>query len=186
MSNQRTEEESIQNSQTVRIITESMGLLRAEMETIDKVAVKVAAKTTLIFRSVLALLGIITIYLVYLVYIMATHMGSMNSHLETMYGQFGIMADNMQKITSSVQSINYNVQGIPAISSHMTNMNSDVASMLASVHDINVSFSGMNNDVANIHIDTAEMSQHFNTVNNAVNHMRYNVNQISNPLTPFW
>ena len=93
---------SNQDTKTLVLLMDEMAKFRADMEDIDKAAVKIGANTSRMIRVVLAILGALSLYLAYLVFSMASYLAVMLTHLDHMYSQFGAMSDDMQMITQSV------------------------------------------------------------------------------------
>lgn len=170
------------DTKTLSIVSEELGQFRAEMETINKVATRIAAKTNRIIKWVMILLSIISIFLVYLVYSMSNYLAVMLGHLDDMYVEFGVMSENMQVITRSVESIGGNISGMPIIAENMNVMTTDLQRMTGSVQGIRLEMTGMETNTGNIGLDTQEMAQRFDNLGRAINHIGYNVNQMGKPL----
>ncbi len=170
-----------QDTQTLLALSEEMGQFRAEMETIDRVAVKIATRTTRIIRVVLVLLSVASLLLIYLVFSMASYLAVMLGHLDDMYAQFGIMSDDMQEITRSVENIGGNITGMPVIAHSMGNMSMDMTQIVGAVAAINQDMLSMESSTGVIGMDTAEMAHRFDNLNRAVSHIGYNVNQMGKP-----
>ncbi|MBF0255032.1 MAG: hypothetical protein HQL47_00935 [Gammaproteobacteria bacterium] len=167
--------------ETIGAITEVMTLFRAEMETIDKVAGKIANKTTRILKVVMVLLICVAIYLLFLIATMARDMHRMTTHLENMYVQFGSMSQDMQLITGLVLRMEDNVQGIREIAGHMQLLNNDMNGLIGSVSSMNGNMITMNGNIGLISQGTREMSHHFSNLTQNVDYMRHNVGVISSP-----
>jgi hypothetical protein len=172
---------SDQDTKTLLLLKETMGQFRAEMEAIDKNATKIAAGTNRTIRMVLALLGGASIYLVYLIYSMAGYLAVMLGHLDDMYAQFGLMSDDVQVITRSVENIGSNITGMPVLAKNMEVMSTDMLDMASSVETINNEMLRMESSTGVIGINTGEMALRFDSLNRAVNHIGYNVNQMGKP-----
>ena len=170
------------DTKTLTILTEEMGQFCAEMETIDKVATRIASKTTRIIRMVMITLAIASIFLSFLAYSMTNYLAVMLGHLDDMYAEFGIMSDNMQVITRSVDSIGGNVSGMPVIAENMSSMSADLKGMTGSVMDIKLEMNGMENNTGMLNVNTGEMVYRFDNLNRAVHHIGYNVNQMGKPI----
>jgi hypothetical protein len=172
---------SDQDTKTLLLLKETMGQFRAEMETIDKNATKIAAGTNRTIRMVLTLLGGASIYLVYLIYSMAGYLAVMLGHLDDMYAQFGLMSDDMQVITRSVENMGSNITGMPVMAKNMEVMSMDMLDMASSVEAMNNEMLRMESSTGVIGINTGEMALRFDNLNRAVNHIGYNVNQMGKP-----
>lgn len=170
------------DKKTLMILSEEMGQFCAEMETIDKVATRIASKTNRIIRIVMLTLAVASIFLSYLVYSMTSYLAVMLGNLDDMYAEFGIMSDNMQVITRSVDNIGGNVSGMPVIAENMSFMSADLKGMVGSVTDIKLEMSGMENNTGKLGTNTGEMAYRFDNLNRAVNHIGYNVNQMGKPI----
>lgn len=164
------------------VLTEEMGQFRAEMETLDKVATRIASKTKRIITFVMGTLVIASIFLGYLVYAMTSFLTVMLGHLDDMYAEFGVMSENMQVITRSVDNIGVNISGIPVIAENMSSMSADLKGMVGSVMDIKLEMNGMENNTGILAINTGEMAYRFDNLNRVTNHIGYNVNQMGKPI----
>lgn len=173
---------SDQDTKTLLVLTEAMGQFRAEMEAIDKDAVRIAVSTNRIIRLVLTLLGGLSLYLVYLIFSMAGYLAVMLGHLDNMYAQFGFMSDDMQVITRSVENIGGNITGMPVLAKNMNVMSMDMLDMASSVGAINNEMLRMESSTGVIDVNIGEMALRFYNLNRAVNHIGYNVNQMGKPL----
>jgi methyl-accepting chemotaxis protein len=173
---------SDQDTKTLALLAEEMGQFRAEMETIDKTAVKIAASTSRTIRVVLTLLSVLSLYLIYLVFSMASYLAVMLGHLDNMYAQFGLMSDDMQVITQSVENIGGNITGMPVIAENMTGIRTDMLDMVNSVESISHEITGMENSTGVIGLNTSEIALRFDNLNRTVNHIGYNVNQMGKPI----
>ena len=173
---------STPNSKTLLLLTEEMGQFRAEMETIDKVASRIASKTTRIIKVVMMMLAVASLVLIFLVYSMSNYLGVMLNHLDNMYAEFGIMSENMQMITGSVDNIGSNITGMPVIADNMQGMSTDLKGVVGSVQAIKHEMSGMENNTGKMGVNTKEMAHRFDNLNRAVNHIGYNVNQMGKPI----
>lgn len=170
------------DTKTLMILTEEMEQFRVEMETIDKVASRIAAKTSRIIRIVMITLALALVFLSFLVYAMTGYLSVMLGNLDDMYSEFGIMSENMQMITHSVDNIGANVSGMPVIANNMSSMSTDLTGMVGSVSNINLEMNGMENNTGMIGVNTGEMASRFVNLNRAVNHIGYNVNQMGKPI----
>ena len=170
------------NTKTLIILTEGMEQFRAEMETIDKVASRIAEKTSRIIRIVMNTLTVASVFLAFLVYSMTGYLTVMLGNLDDMYSEFGIMSENMQMITRSVESIGVNVSGMPLIANNMSSMSTDLTGMVGSVSNIQLEMNGMEHNTGMMGANTGEMASRFVNLNRAVNHIGYNVNQMGKPI----
>lgn len=166
---------------TIAAVSEVITQFRAEMETIDKVASKIANKTTRILRMVLGLLVVATLFLGVMIVDMASDMNRMTQHLQNMYVQFGTMSEDMQYMTQLVGQMEGNVRGIREIAGHMQLLNEDMNSMVNSVVDMNDNMVTMNGNIGLISHGTREMSHHFGRLTHTVDYMRHNVGVMSSP-----
>ena len=172
-------------------IASAMGEFRSEMEHFDIIGTKVAKRTRYILRIVFAILTISSIYLVFMIYEMADHMVIMTEHLESMYGRFGSMSQDMHGITELVDSMGNNISGIPEIAQSMVTMNNDVGVMTSSVFEINQSIGTIDYDMVRINTDMQEITGRLSNMNRAVNWMSNDVNEMaapmnSGPMSGFW
>ena len=163
-------------------MTEEMGQFRAEMEAIDKTATRIASKTSRIIRIVMVTLLVASLFLSFLVYAMTNYLAVMLGHLDDMYVEFGIMSENMQVITHSVDNIGGNISGMPVIAQNMNSMSTDLYDMVGSVQNIQLEMSGMENNTGKLGVNTGEMAYRFDNLNRVVNHIGYNVNQMGKPI----
>ena len=170
------------DTKTLMILTEEMRRFCAEMETIDKVATRIASKTTRIIKIVMGTLTVAFIFLGFLAYAMTSYLAVMLGHLDDMYAEFGIMSDNMQVITRSVDNIGGNISGMPVIAENMSSMSTDLKGMVGSVMDIKLEMNGMENNTGMLSVNTGEMAYRFDNLNRAVNYIGYNVNQMGKPI----
>ena len=170
------------DTKTLMILTDEMSQFRAEMETIDKAAIRIASKTKRIISVVMGTLTVASVFLSFLVYAMTNYLSVMLGHLDDMYAEFGIMSDNMQVITQSVGNIGVNISGIPVIGDNMTSMSTDLGGMVDSVRDIKLEMVGMENNTAMLTVKTNEMAYRFNNLSRVTNHIGYNVNQLGRPM----
>lgn len=170
------------DTKTLMILTEEMGQFCAEMETIDKIATRIASRTTRIIKIVVVALTVASIFLSFLAYSMTGYLAVMLGHLDDMYAEFGIMSDNMQVITRSVDNIGGNISGMPVIAENMSSMSTDLKGMLGSVTDIKLEMNGMENNTGMLGVNTREMAYRFDKLNRVVGHIGYNVNQMGKPI----
>lgn len=170
------------DTKTLMVLTEELGQFRTEMETLEGTAARIASKTKKIISLVMGTLSIASIFLSFLVYAMTDYLSVMLGHLDDMYAEFGIMSDNMQVITRTVDNIGDNISGIPVISENMTSMSSDLNGMVDSVKNIKTEMNGMENNTGILAVKTGEMSYRLNNLNRLTTHIGYNVNQIGRPL----
>ncbi len=166
---------------TIAAVSEVITQFRAEMETIDKVAGKIANKTTRILRVVLFLVVVSALFLMVLIVDMARDMHSMTRHLENMYVQFGSISEDMQHMTQLVSSMEGNVRGIREIAGHMQLLNNDMNRMVSSVVDMSDRMITMKGNIGLISGGTREMSHHFGRLTHSVDYMRHNVGVMSAP-----
>ena len=159
-----------------------MERFRAEMESVDETANRIASKTTYIIKLVMVILSLASLVLIYLVYSMSTHLAIILTHLDNMYSEFGIMSANMQEITHSVENIGGNISGMPLIAKNMNNMSADMGGMVGSVKDIKTEMLGMNHNTGSMSADTGEMANRFDSLNRSVHHIGYNINQMGKPI----
>lgn len=172
-------------------IADAMIGFRDEMQHYDVIGTKIAARTNLILRIVFTTLLFSSIYLVYMIFQMSSSMSVMTGHLESMYGRFGSMSQDMREITRMVDSMGNNISGIPVIAGSMTEMNEHVGAMSTSVQGMNTSMVAIDKDMAWIDMNMREMAGRMSNVNRAVNSMGYDVNEMaqpmnSGPMSGFW
>ncbi|MEO5364991.1 MAG: hypothetical protein H7831_01260 [Magnetococcus sp. WYHC-3] len=169
-------------------VSHILGKFRADMDAIDVVARKISSKTTRLIKAVLSLLILVSGFIFFQVYTLTMDMTSMLEQMNTMFVHFGGMSSDMKIITTSVNNMGANVQGIPNIADAMKNMNRDVGGMSQSVQGMKGDVESMNADVTRIGQGTSEMAGRFVHVSRAVDHMRYNVNHMATPtdmMNPF-
>jgi len=126
-----------------------------------------------------------------MIYQMANHMIVMTDHLESMYGRFGTMSQNMHGISELVDSMGNSISGIPVIAQSMMKMDEDVSAMTGSVTDINTSITTIDYDMVRINTDMYEMAGRLSNMNRAVNRISNDVNEMaapmnSGPMSGFW
>ena len=163
-------------------IADAMIEFRDEMKSYDVIGTRIAARTNFILRSVFAILFISSIYLVYMIFQMSSNMGIMTGHLESMYGRFGSMSQDMREITQMVDLMGNSISGIPLIAGSMVEMNEYVGAMNGSVQGMNTSMIAIDNDMAWIDLNMREMNSRMSNMNRAVNSMSYDVNEMSQPM----
>jgi methyl-accepting chemotaxis protein len=172
---------SNQDTKTIVLLMDEMAKFRADMEDIDKAAVKIGANTSRMIRVVLAILGALSLYLAYLVFSMASYLAVMLTHLDHMYSQFGAMSDDMQMITQSVKNMGGNITHMPFIAKNMSLMSTDLLEIADTTEAINDEMARMESSTGAIGANTGEMAFRFNNLSRAVNHIGYNVNQMGKP-----
>lgn len=172
-------------------IASAMASFRHEMEYYNGLGAKIANRTRLIMRAVFATLIVSFIYLVFMIFQMASNMSVMTGHLESMYGRFGSMSQDMREITGLVDSMGKSISGIPVIAQSMTQMDEDVGVMSGSVYEINTIITAIDNDMVRINSNMQEMTGRLSNMNRAVNWMSHDVNEMaapmnSGPMSEFW
>lgn len=191
MDNNNTIPPNEKTADAFEAIASTMVKFRNEMERFDTMGTKVANRTRFILRTVFATLTISSIYLVFMIYQMANHMIVMTDHLESMYGRFGTMSQNMHGISELVDSMGNSISGIPMIAQSMMKMDEDVSAMTGSVTDINTSITTIDYDMVRINTDMYEMAGRLSNMNRAVNRISNDVNEMaapmnSGPMSGFW
>ena len=191
MDNNNTIPPNEKTADAFEAISSTMVKFRNEMERFDTMGTKVANRTRFILRTVFATLTISSIYLVFMIYQMANHMIVMTDHLESMYGRFGTMSQNMHGISELVDSMGNSISGIPMIAQSMMKMDEDVSAMTGSVTDINTSITTIDYDMVRINTDMYEMAGRLSNMNRAVNRISNDVNEMaapmnSGPMSGFW
>ena len=163
-------------------IADAMIQFHDEMSNYDVIGTRIAARTNFILRSVFTILFISSIYLVYMIFQMSSNMSIMTGNLESMYGRFGSMSQDMREITRMVDSMGNSISGIPAIAVSMVEMNEYVGAMNGSVQGMNTSMIAIDNDMAWIDLNMRDMTGRMSNMNRAVNSMSYDVNEMSQPM----
>lgn len=191
MDNDNTTPPNEKTADAFEAIASTMVKFRNEMEQFDNMGTKVANRTRFILRTVFGTLTISSIYLVFMIYQMANHMIVMTDHLESMYGRFGTMSQNMHGISELVDSMGNSISGIPVIAQSMMKMDEDVSAMTGSVTDINTSITTIDYDMVRINTDMYEMAGRLSNMNRAVNRISNDVNEMaapmnSGPMSGFW
>ena len=130
---------------------------RDEMTHYSATGTKIAARTSFVLRVVFATLFISSVYLVFMIQ-MASSMGIMTGHLESMYGGFGSMSQDMREITRMVDSMGNSISGLPDIAGSMTEMDEHVSAMGGSVNGMNTSMTAIDKDMAWIDLNMREMT----------------------------
>lgn len=172
-------------------IASAMIEFRSEMEHYDGLGTKIANRTRFIIRAVFTTLIVSSIYLVFMIFQMANNMSVMTGHLESMYGRFGSMSQDMHEIAGLVDSMGKSISGIPVIAQSMTQMDEDVGVMSGSVYEINTIITAIDNDMVRINSNMQEMVGRLSNMNRAVNWMSHDVNEMaapvnSGPMSGFW
>lgn len=173
---------SSKDNDVVAIVTDGMEVFRAEMETIDRLSHKIGAKTTRIIRIVLTLLAVVSIYLVGLTINMGQDLAKMITSLDDMYVEFGAMSEDMRKITTHVENMGGNINGMPAIGDNMQLLSSDVGGMLTSMQTINRDMSIMHTNITHVGQGTSEMAYRFYNVQKVVGTMGNDIEQMLRPM----
>ena len=191
MDNDNTTPPDEKSADAFKAIASTMVKFRNEMEQFDNMGTKVANRTRFILRAVFATLTISSIYLVFMIYQMANHMIVMTDHLESMYGRFGTMSQNMHGISELVDSMGNSISGIPVIAQSMMKMDEDVSAMTGSVTEINTSITTIDYDMVRINTDMYEMAGRLSNMNRSVNRISNDVNEMaapmnSGPMSGFW
>ena len=164
---------------------------RKEMEYVDEIGGKIAARTNFIVKIVFVILFVSALYLGFMIFQMANNMGSMITHLEDMYSNFGEMSQNMNDITRSVNNMGHSISGTPVIAEAMIHIDRDVKAMSGSVYEINQSITAIDNDMVKINVNMREMAGRLSNMSYSVNSMTYDVNEMaapmnSGPMDGFW
>ena len=155
---------------------------REEMEESDVIGSRIAVKTRFIMRVVFTTLALSSLYLVFMIFNMASNMSAMTTHLEDMYGNFGIMSQNMQEITKSVAKMSDDISGMPLIAESMAHIDSDVRVMNSSVFEMNKSITAIDNDMVRINLNMYEMTGRLSNMNRTVYSISNDVNQMAAPV----
>lgn len=165
----------------VAIISAAFGSFKAEMVQIDAFAAKIAQRTQWFIRVTMSVLVVAFAYVFFQVTQVTTNMADLIGSMDTMLNRFGGMSEDMGYLTTAVQSMGENIQGMPVIAQDMKRMNQDVAGMRHSVTTMLGDVIGMDKNVDTIRLGIHQMAVRFVNVNGAVSHMNYNVRQMSRP-----
>lgn len=174
-----------------QVIADTMFEFRNEMEYHDDVGVRVAGRTRFIIKTVFSILLVSSAYLLYMIFQMSSNMTIMTNHLESMYGRFGTMSEDMREIAGLVDSMGNSISGISMIAGSMTEMDQYVSEMRGSVDGMNTSMTDIDNYMAWINGNMGEMTGRMAGMSSAVNSMSYDVNEMakpmnSGPMSGFW
>ncbi len=173
------------------LIASTLTEFRKEMEYVDEIGGKIAARTNSIVKIVFVILLVSALYLGFMIFQMANNMGSMIIHLENMYSNFGEMSQNMNDITKSVNKMGDSISGTPLIAGAMIQIDQDVKAMSGSIYGINKSITAIDNDMVKINLNMQEMAGRLSNMSYSVNAMTYDVNEMaapmnSGPMDGFW
>ena len=187
-SSNMTKEESLD---VAELIANTLTEFRQEMEYVDEIGGKIAARTNSIVKIVFVILLVSALYLGFMIFQMANNMGNMIIHLENMYSNFGEMSQNMHDITKSVNKMSDSVSGTPVIAGAMIQIDQDVKAMSGSIYGINQSITAIDNDMVKINVNMQEMAGRLSNMSYSVNSMTYDVNEMaapmnSGPMNGFW
>ncbi len=187
-SNNVTSEES---ADALDMFASSMIEFRKEMEYFDGIGTSIAAKTRFIMRLVFITLTISSIYLVFMIFQMANNMGTMTTHLEDMYKNFGIMSQDMNAIAGTVDNMGRSISGMPVIAGSTLRIDVDVNNIKDSIYGINKSITAIDNDMVRINLNMQEMNGRLHNMSRSVNLMTYDVKEMSlpmnsGPMSGFW
>lgn len=170
------------SSDVFEVIAGTMNEFREEMESSDKIGVRIAARTRFIMRSVFTVLTISSVYLVFMIIQMSNNMTAMTTHLEDMYSSFGSMSQDMHEVTQSVDTMGRSISGIPAIAESMTQIGADVNGMTGSVYAMNQSITAIDNDMVRINSNMRVMTGGLYNMGRSVNYMGSDVNEMAAPM----
>jgi len=187
-SSNMTKEESLD---VAELIANTLTEFRQEMEYVDEIGGKIAARTNSIVKIVFVILLVSALYLGFMIFQMANNMGSMIIHLENMYSNFGEMSQNMNDITKSVNKMGDSISGTPVIAEAMIQIDQDVKAMSGSIYGINQSITAIDHDMVKINVNMQEMAGRLSNMSYSVNSMTYDVNEMaapmnSGPMDGFW
>jgi len=173
------------------LIASTLTEFRKEMEYVDEIGGKIAARTNSIVKIVFVILLVSALYLGFMIFQMANNMGNMIIHLENMYSNFGEMSQNMNDITKSVNKMGDSISGTPLIAGAMIQIDQDVKAMSGSIYGINQSITAIDNDMVKINVNMQEMAGRLSNMSYSVNSMTYDVNEMaapmnSGPMNGFW
>jgi hypothetical protein len=174
-----------------KALANTMLEFRNEMDYYNDMGTRIARRTGFVIKTVFAILIISSVYLLYMIFQMSSNMTIMTTHLESMYGRFGIMAGDMREIASLVDSMGNSISGISTIAVSMTEMDHYVSAMTGSVDGMNTSMIAINNYMTWINGNMNEMTGRMAGMSHAVNSMSYDVNEMaepvnSGPMSGFW
>jgi hypothetical protein len=191
MNNDNTHTPGSNTADAFTAVADAMIDFRDEMQNYDAIGTRIAARTNFILRTVFATLFVSSIYLVYMIFEMSSSMSIMTGHLESMYGRFGSMSQDMREITHMVDSMGNSISGIPVIAGAMTEMDGHVSAMSGSVHGMNTIMTAIDKDMVWIDLNMREMTGRLSNMNRAVNWMSHDVNEMaqpinSGPMSGFW
>ena len=167
---------------TIYGIEEHEGQQFIEMEYVDEIGGKIAARTNSIVKIVFVILFVSALYLGFMIFQMANNMGNMIIHLENMYSNFGEMSQNMNDITKSVNKMGDSISGTPLIAGAMIQIDQDVKAMSGSIYGINQSITAIDNDMVKINVNMQEMAGRLSNMSYSVNSMTYDVNEMAAPM----
>ena len=111
------------------------------------------------------LLALMAVAVIVQILAMRSELLVMIEHLEGMYMDFRVMAQNLDGMTGQVGVIQTRVAGLPYIAKDVTEMSAEVWSMRTAIGEMDDSVRTMSTDVAVLRDTTGEMGFHFRDVN---------------------
>jgi predicted PurR-regulated permease PerM len=168
--------------ETAELVYQTASRLESEMLSFSEAGRRIARRTVLIVRSVIALLGIVAIVIFFLIADLTNNLEDALANMVDMYERFETMSADMDIITASVRNISDNVEGLPTIATKMQTINRGVGSMRANVRTMTGNIVQMDQSMLMLKLGVHAMANRFEHLNITVHNMRFNVNQMSGPV----
>ena len=156
--------------------------LEHDMIELDKRGQAIAKRTILVVKIAIFLTLGVAIANFSLIIAFSGEMTKSIDNMVNMYERFGTMSEDMRIITSAVESMGENTEGIPAISSSMVVMRNNMYGMEKDLGQMTGNIVAMDTNLSQISRNTADMSQRFLHLNHSVRGMTHNVREMSGPV----
>lgn len=170
------------DQQTARYIWEAANQFAERMDKTKSYGDQIAAKTVRIIRLALVTFGVVALINLAILAFFTDRMQSVVTNMVDMYTRFGDMSKDMAIITHSVTNMEANIRGIPEITTSMSTLTGNVGLMQKDVGSMTSNILEMDQNMTVISGGVNQMADRFGHLTSTVHGMRYNVNQMSQPI----
>jgi len=159
-----------------------MDELENDMIELDQRGQAIARRTLLVVKLAIVLTIGVALVNFALIFAFSGEMTKSIDNMVNMYERFGTMSEDMRIITSSVESMGDNTEGIPTIATSMVVMRNNMYGMQQDMAQMTGNIVAMDSTLGYINRNTGDMSRRFMHLNHTVWGMTRNVHQMSGPL----
>jgi len=170
------------DQKTARYIWDAADEFLDKMQKTRDFGDEIAARTLAIIRRTLITFGLVAVVNLLILVFFTDRIQSVVANMVDMYTRFGDMSRNMRVMTSSVTNMEQSIQGIPEITASMGSLTTNVTAMQRDVGSMTNNVVEMDRNMTVISGGVHQMADRFGHLTDTVHGMRYNVNQMSQPI----